>query len=296
MGGEVGQFVGGRDGVRERAIVADMMQPADPAAGCVFFSFFTRSGSLPHMDREPFEEAIVQFALSYPFARPTTSFIFHNGEVSPLPAGFKPPQGHRAVLAIGSNAAPEQLRRKYTKPVTIPVLAIETHGLDVVYTAHISRYGSVPATVVASPDTVTQMFATFLDADALRRMHETEGGYLLCRLRQTQFQRIVWKDDIPIPDQVYVYVCANGALVAPNSPVALSEIVATQRRFRSLTQPEIMRVMADVTGFAEESVEQFIIRNTRDSHRRLDIFSRIPTRKQLDDCFEVVSTMFPKDI
>ena len=56
------------------------------------------------------------------------------------------------VLAYGSNAAPEVLSRKLAlsdQPVL--VVPARLREFDVVYSAHISPYGAVPATLQRSP-------------------------------------------------------------------------------------------------------------------------------------------------
>ena len=58
--------------------------------------------------------------------------------------------GRRALLAYGANASPEALTRKlaHLPPEPIAALRVALRGWDVVYSAHVSPYGSVPATVV----------------------------------------------------------------------------------------------------------------------------------------------------
>ncbi|PNW83919.1 hypothetical protein CHLRE_04g215550v5 [Chlamydomonas reinhardtii] len=90
------------------------------------------------------------------------------------------------VLAIGSNAGPEQLRRKYPAAdfpgAVIAVIQIQLHGFDVVYTPYLASYGSCTATLEASPGTCVSIFITYLTEPLMERMHATEGGYNLTRL------------------------------------------------------------------------------------------------------------------
>ena len=68
-----------------------------------------------------------------------------------LQGGFTP------VLAIGSNAAPSQLARKYgggepagpAMDVAVPCVRLGLYGHDVVYCPLLSSYGSIPATLQA---------------------------------------------------------------------------------------------------------------------------------------------------
>ncbi|KAG2432692.1 hypothetical protein HYH02_006676 [Chlamydomonas schloesseri] len=90
------------------------------------------------------------------------------------------------VLAIGSNAGPEQLRRKYPVEAfpgaVIPVVQIQLHGFDVAYTPYLASYGSCTATLEASLGTCVTIFITYLTEPLMERMHATEGGYNLTRL------------------------------------------------------------------------------------------------------------------
>lgn len=91
------------------------------------------------------------------------------------------------VLAIGSNAAPAQLARKFTPDlfpdgVVIPVVQCVLRDFDVVYAPLITSYGSAAATLAASPGCSVALWMTLLPEPLLQRMHETEGAYDLRRL------------------------------------------------------------------------------------------------------------------
>jgi hypothetical protein len=103
-------------------------------------------------------------AKAYPFARPESSVIVMGGEVRPLvkvdPDEFA---SRTAVLAYGSNASPESLRWKFPDHVAVlPLLRGTATGIDVVYSAHMTVYGSIPATLQASPGTRAEVFVALL--------------------------------------------------------------------------------------------------------------------------------------
>lgn len=116
-----------------------------------------------------------------------------------------------AVVALGSNAGPSQLARKFPRErfpqAAVPVLRAMLRGHDVCYAPLISSYGSVTATLhevgdeeegkegggnvsgerglrkKKSPTTTSvEVWVTFLTPDLLQRMHETEACYDLQRL------------------------------------------------------------------------------------------------------------------
>lgn len=147
----------------------------------------------------------LQWALSYPFPRPQTPFIFLDGATWPLmqtQGGFgdwiidhaKGPikmakalgeqrlseferGAYHAVAAVGSNAAPAQLRRKFRDhldDVAIPVIQIHVPDHVVAYANRIAVYGSTPATLVERPGGSVRVWATLLTERDYAIMNGTE--------------------------------------------------------------------------------------------------------------------------
>ena len=90
--------------------------------------------------------------------------------------------GDRApVLAVGSNAAPAQIRRKLSTAgltASVPVTAVTVDGLRVGVSAHVSKAGYVPATPVPDPlATSRPMWVTWLAPEELQAMDKTEPNY-----------------------------------------------------------------------------------------------------------------------
>jgi hypothetical protein len=85
------------------------------------------------------------------------------------------------VLAIGSNAAPGQIRAKfgsYLSPLILPMtFACEVHGLVPGVSAHVSRPGYLPATLVRQAGEVSQLFVLWPDVEQLRVLDATEPNY-----------------------------------------------------------------------------------------------------------------------
>ena len=86
-----------------------------------------------------------------------------------------------AVLAVGSNAAPAQIRRKLSTAglaAAVPVTAVTVDGLSVGVSAHVSKAGYLPATPVPDPFANSQrMWVTWLAPDEVRTMDKTEPNY-----------------------------------------------------------------------------------------------------------------------
>ena len=228
--------------------------------------------AVPHALPQTVSRDAIAFALRYPFAIPPHSYLYLDGAGLPLefPAGgglaharvrvggaspslaeFAHARGmdaealfgkRSAVLSFGSNAAPEQLARKFSGlpgPVLIPVLRAELAGFDAVYSAHIARYGSVPAALAAAPGCAVQVFVNFLDDEQLRLMHRSEGvgrSYAFSRLEDIDLRL----DGGGALDRVCFYRSCAGVLVRDGLPIALAAIPARRRRFPALDQRGVL--------------------------------------------------------
>lgn len=185
----------------------------------------------------------VAHAKSYPFPAPDHCFLYEGGSWRRLNGGFDR-AGRTPVLAAGSNQSPEQLRRKYGHMADcgpIPAQRGRLADFDVVYAAHLTAYGSVPATFQRSPGTAVTVFVLWLDARQLARMHETEGNYTYDHLEDI---RIVL-DAGGTLEAAYAYSSRAGCLNHGGGCASLAEIAARGRRFPALTQVEMLAAVRD---------------------------------------------------
>ncbi len=230
----------------------------------------------------------IDWALAYPFDVPGSSFVFdgvgdilldaylseHRLSISELISGRTP------VLAVGSNASPSQLstkRERFGLAGEVPVLKATLSGFDVVYTARITSYGSVPATLCPSPGTVVDIFVTFLDSHQLERMdlsedaHRKNGNYRRERFTGSGLEMGGEID----PEEVWVYRSNRGCLLAGGGCVALSAIDTRGRRFPAMSQAEVqerLRGLLDgektLDDFIRENIEDKTIRDSRNERLR----------------------------
>jgi hypothetical protein len=184
----------------------------------------------------------VHHAKSYPFTIPDRSYVFVDGDMRPWDASFDR-TGRIPVIAVGSNQSPDQLRRKFDglSGIAIPAERARLHDFDVVYAAHISSYGSVPATLQASPGTAVALFVLWLDEPALVRMHATEGNYTYDRLTGIRLELESGK----ILDQAYVYSAKIGCLNVEDGCVSLAAIPARERTNPAFRQTDILARVRD---------------------------------------------------
>ncbi|MFJ5266120.1 hypothetical protein ACIQAC_37240 [Streptomyces sp. NPDC088387] len=114
--------------------------------------------------------------LTYPGAWPRGSGLLSGDRWLPLtgPVG----EGRVPVLAVGSNACPAQLRLKLAESAIttpVPMVRVRVTGIDVGVSAHVSRMGYVSASPFEAPDTVRELFVTWLDAEQLAVVDASEG-------------------------------------------------------------------------------------------------------------------------
>lgn len=186
-------------------------------------------------------------AKDYPFAAPEGSFLFDKGTTGPIAAADF--AGRRPVLAHGSNRAPAQLTRKFghfsgrdgAVPVTLAWLA----DYDVVYAAHITRYGAVSSTLQHSPGCRGALAVTWLTEAQLRRMHETEGaaGYRYGRLAEVALE--LEGGPAAALSEAWLYLGRHGCLALEGAPVGLAALPSRNRPHRALHQVEVQRRLRD---------------------------------------------------
>jgi hypothetical protein len=183
-------------------------------------------------------------ALGYPYPAPTGDFIWRDGEARAFDAGDSLVD-RMPVLAVGSNRAPEQLRRKFGDNAIVPVTVARLRDHDVVYSAHIASYGSIPATLAASVGTVVTVSLTWLTPPQLHRMHETEAVGVNYDYGVAETLSIDLGNGRPVVP-IGCYLGRRGALALNGAPVALTEVQALGRFFVESRQPEMLaRVHSD---------------------------------------------------
>src|SRR5215217_1412013 len=168
------------------------------------------------IDGEP--DKIVERALAYPFDPPADSYVLDGREPRPLDPGEL--DGVRdsryPVLAYGSNSSTRALLRKFAGDLHLPVLRGTLPDFDVVYSSHLSAYGSVPVTLHPAPGAQIETFVTLLTDEQLVRLAETEFNYAIRRLDGARFRGREIEVEAPI-----AFVSRHGALGIEGAPVRL---------------------------------------------------------------------------
>jgi hypothetical protein len=191
---------------------------------------------------------ILKRALAYPYAAPARSFLQLDGRARELPDGDLDLAGREPLLAYGANAAPDALARKLASApaVPLPVLRAELAGFDVVYSAHVSPYGAVPATLHPSPGTTAPVFVLYPTAEQRALLGATEPNYELTRLRSIELR--LAQEATPLAGQealseVDAFLSRHGCLRLSGSPLALAAIRSTGRSFVEMGEAAVLELV-----------------------------------------------------
>lgn len=194
------------------------------------------------MTTDPFETdpALIR-AVGYPYDITADSFTFIDGEAAPFDAAHT--AGRRPVIGYGSNQSPLRLRQKYgTDHAPIPVQRAWLDDHDVVYSAHFSSYGSLPAALRHVPGTRVAVAVTWLSDAELAVMHPTEiDSYDFARLDGLTLAL----DGGDVIDAAWAYLSFRGHVGDDAQPIALAEIASEDRRLAALSQREALALMRD---------------------------------------------------
>lgn len=197
--------------------------------------------------------AILRRALEYPYAKPERSYLYLEGRAAELPPEGPDLGGRTPLLSYGANAAPEALAFKLAPlpGLEMPVLRAELEGFDVVYSAHVSPYGAVPATLVESAGTVAPVFVLHPTPEQRALLTASEPNYDLVEVGGTEAFR-----------------SKHGPLSLDGSAAALAAVRAAGRTLPELDQPAVLdRVRAHVAP--ELTLAEFVFASIETGGMRL---------------------------
>lgn len=217
---------------------------------------------------------VLERAMRYPYAVPARSFV-QQGHRTLDPEEVEIDRAQRSrLLVYGSNASPESLARKLALSAD-PVLVEPAwlHDFDVVYSAHFSPYGAVPATLQRSPGTTVRVAVIHLTPEQLRLVSATEANYEL-----TSFGTATCK----LPDgeavtQLSAYISRHGCLLDEGNEVALVAVPARERRFAELSEPQVLERLR-LQLCPEETIDAFVLGNVTDPALAQQRSAQLPSR------------------
>jgi hypothetical protein len=137
--------------------------------------------------------------------------------------GLAPCADRTLVVAVGSNAAPAVLLRKFHRQgasTVVPLVMVTAAGIGLGYSAHVSKQGFVAATPFAQPGSSRTLVGSLLDVGQLDALDRTEPNYR---------RLLLGADDYPLtvhgsgdrPPVWSVYESIHGVLCIDGDPVRL---------------------------------------------------------------------------
>jgi hypothetical protein len=217
---------------------------------------------------------VVERALGYPYAAPPGPFI-QLGHQTLDPAEVEIDREARTpVLAYGSNAAPRVLSRKLAlsdQPVL--VVPARLREFDVVYSAHISPYGAIPATLQRSSGTEVRVHVIYMTSAQIGVISATEPNYepellggIECRL-----------EDGEELSEVSAYISRHGCLLVEDSEVALAAVAASGRALPAIDEPEAIELVRS-SLCPDTDLETFVLANVTDPNLSQALSAQLPRR------------------
>jgi hypothetical protein len=203
---------------------------------------------------------VVERALGYPYGAPPGPFI-QLGHQTLDPAEIEIDREARTpVLAYGSNAAPRVLSRKLALSDQ-PVLVVPARlsEFDAVYSAHISPYGAIPATLQRSSGTEIRVHVIYMTEAQIGVISATEPNYeprllegIECRL-----------EDGEVLSEVSAYISRHGCLLLDGAELALAAVSATGRTLAAMSEPEVMEQVRS-SLCPQDELDAFVLANVTD--------------------------------
>lgn len=178
-----------------------------------------------------FRVNILARAFDYPYNAPSTPLHFHQGRAGPWTARGVRVSGRLVavqgvglcapVLAVGSNAAVSVLRRKFgARPVDIIQGPVRLSGHQRVHSAHIARYGAMPATLVERSGANIRAHLQLVPVQHVEALDASEAA-------GTNYDRVWLEQRVEVPwlgrrlDGVWTYRSRHGAATRDGKVLAL---------------------------------------------------------------------------
>jgi hypothetical protein len=223
--------------------------------------------------------SIVLRAITYPYQVPQRSFIVMgphcvpfdvdnfallqelkdsplmpvNGDVREILEGLQTrhmmDQHFTPILAAGSNASPEQLARKLGSipQFAIPVIYGQIRGWSSVYSAHVTRYGAIPATLFRDRHATTHLHCLFVPKRLIDIFDQSEGSsYKLQPVPDVSF--VSQDPNSPIQmetSEPCAYMSVHGAMkFVSDGPLRLDQVLTDSSQFRSANETRAVTLLA----------------------------------------------------
>ncbi len=192
----------------------------------------------------------------YPFVRAPRQVVLRGGRVTP--GNALPDDAPRwALLAIGSNAAPERLAAKLAGVDDDALLLTPAvlHDHDVAALPYPVTYGAFPAGLVHSPGTRVDVAVLDVTLAQLSWLAFSEFGYHFgalegCRVDVADGRRL---------ERAFVFVQRVGLFAVDGEPVALVAVPAADRTLPAMSQEALLDLWARRRFGGAEDVRERLV-------------------------------------
>jgi hypothetical protein len=147
--------------------------------------------------------------------------------------------------------------------VVIPISRGRLADFDIVYSAHLSAYGSVPSTLQHAPGTTVEVPFLHLTEAQLALLHDTERNYHFGVLSQVQLAT----EEAGVLERVWSYVSRHGVLNMDGGPVGLAAVAGHRRRFPLVSEPDMLARARDLLSPSDD-LATFVSDTVRDAGLR----------------------------
>ena len=148
----------------------------------------------------------------------------------------------------------------------IPAVKAQLHDFDVVYSAHFSPYGSIPATLQYSPDTIVNVFVTFLTHSQVLQMNKTENIGVNYSLGKLSNIKLILEGGSILHD-IRAYISLRGCLFINNSNISLEKVSAQRRKFPQMNEIEVLEYVKKSLN-QDKDLDLFILENIKNPEVR----------------------------
>lgn len=211
---------------------------------------------------------ILSAARDYPYEIPRRSFVYSKRGLLDFDPALR--DRRTPVLAIGSNQSPARLAQKFGHDAAhvIPVQRAKLEDFDVVYSAHISRYGAVPAMLQTSAGASVTIAVTWLDDAQLEIMGQSEvsaENYAFALLENLTLQL----DGGETLHQAHAYVSSRGHL-SDGGAIGMAAIHCEGRNYRAMTTAQALELVRKRTA-PQTPADEFVVRLVSDDDYRAEV-------------------------
>lgn len=188
--------------------------------------------------------------------------------------GSSPMTERYPVVAVGSNASPSQMRRKFVSHAIRPVIPMTLANVDGIapgVSAHVNRWGYVPAVPLEAPGETSRLFVLWLDDRELATLDVTEPNYWRRRM-SAERHSVTLESGVRLPP-CFVYVGRHGCLTD-----------GTGKARRLLDQPTLIQNLlddsAELRRLCGDTPEEFVSR-VRDEAIRDTVYRLFPAERRV---------------